>query len=162
MTTSTPISSANRLIVALLSIFIVTSVVGIGTAQAGKQTIKYADAKPYFKLMEESAKKNPKKSVTVKTHSEKLKQVDPSNLKTLTSFVLSTAQNTSSGKATIVDRKYMIINERLSLCLGVTKLGQSMMNEIMVCQEFKTNQLNKLIIRNGSGKIVGEYVVKFE
>lgn len=151
----------NRFTTAVLALLLATSMVGLGAVQAERQTISYSDAEPYLKLLEESANQNPKKAVTVKTHSDKLKQVDPSNLKTLTNFVLTSAEKASSGNATIVDHKYKTINGRLSLCLGVNQPDNSMVASSMFCQDFATNQLNKLVVRNGSDEVVGEYVVKF-
>ncbi|MFB6344892.1 MAG: hypothetical protein ABEK50_03855 [bacterium] len=135
-------------------------VAAVTAAPVTAETLSYESAQSFLDLMTKSVKSASSKEVTVSEHSDEIGDFDPNNLESLLAFVKDHASRTkTTDNARIVDRKFQMVGDNLSLCLGAV-FPEGTVADLTVCQDFQTNLLNRVIVKNSDGAVIGKYEIK--
>lgn len=152
--------TTTRIIPALsLSLLLVVGLMVAAPVQAaeGKQ-ISYEDVVPYLTTMEEAVEASESPSVNVMQHDDSLGDFDPDELSSLVEYVKELAEEAEdSNGTTIVDRKFQMVGERLSVCLGTEHGQNSTVVSTTFCQDLENNLLNRVLLEDADGNELGRY-----
>lgn len=142
-----------------LSLLLVVGLIVAAPVQAAEgKEISYEDAEPYLTAMEEAVEASESSSVNVMQHDDALEDFDPEELSSLMEYVKELAEEAEdSNGTTIVDRKFQMVGERLSVCLGTEHGQDSTVASTTFCQDLENNLLNRVILKDADGNVLGRY-----
>lgn len=149
-------TSSNPIPVFFISLLIVVGLVVTSSVPvANAQVISYDDAESFLTTMEAAVEAAGSPAVDVQEHDDSLDEFDPNELSSLMDYVSELAEG---GEGTsIVDRKFQMVGERLSVCLGTEHDGGSSVAGTTFCQDLENNLLNRVILKDGDGNVLGRY-----
>ena len=151
-------NSTNVFVLFSLSLLLVGGMATTPLLAANAQVVSYADAEPFLTTMEEAVESAESPAVTVKQHDDALDEFDPNELSSLMDYVEELAEKAEDQTGTsIVDRKYQMVGERLSVCLGTEHDDGSTVASSTFCQDLENNLLNRVLLKDSDGNVLGRY-----